>query len=412
IVKKLFAELKAFIIRHSDKAYKMMTIDNATLAALARQNLGSMATKEGVSDSSYSGIKHSFIGKYAENWSAERAAQAEKMENEGKSRGEIWKETMSYRGKDGKWRQEVDDNSLLLKKPYPHKGQKWGSIRSELISKGIFSTVGSLMSLPTLFKAYPALSSINVGTKTGLGATYTRAGGAGLPRTIDIGEDESMHSIASIVLHELQHVIQEIEGFSRGGNIDEFKNASKFKKLLEEQRYGLAESVGYNEWEFDLMTKKPSKYQELLDEGRSDYSLLPLYNEFAANLNDAEKSFFPYRMAKYDNQIKKSESEASGNPRKNYERLAGEVESRNVQSREEMTAEERRRNPPWKTQDTKDAAQLIIPQGRPISVSYDADSNNLLHSKQPATGSNGKFDAKKNNIRFSRSTPEQYAKDI
>ncbi|MDX8383125.1 MAG: hypothetical protein R8M45_03520, partial [Ghiorsea sp.] len=72
IVKKLFAELKAFIIRHSDKAYKMMTIDNATLAALARQNLGSMATKEG----SAAGLSNPLMESRAAGYTGEDAGEA------------------------------------------------------------------------------------------------------------------------------------------------------------------------------------------------------------------------------------------------------------------------------------------------------------------------------------------------
>lgn len=50
-----------------------------------------------------------------------------------------------------------------------------------------------------------------------------------------------------------------------------------------------------------------------------------------------------------------------------YRRHAGEVESRNVQSRMNMTPEERRASPPWLTQDVPDAQQII----RTVPVDHD-----------------------------------------
>ena len=43
-----------------------------------------------------------------------------------------------------------------------------------------------------------------------------------------------------------------------------------------------------------------------------------------------------------------------------YQRLAGEVEARNVQKRMDFTADERRQTPPWQTQDIEDEYQIIV----------------------------------------------------
>lgn len=42
-----------------------------------------------------------------------------------------------------------------------------------------------------------------------------------------------------------------------------------------------------------------------------------------------------------------------------YHRVAGEVEARNVEYRRKMTAEQRRKTPPWDTQDVYDHLQLL-----------------------------------------------------
>jgi hypothetical protein len=41
-------------------------------------------------------------------------------------------------------------------------------------------------------------------------------------------------------------------------------------------------------------------------------------------------------------------------------RLAGEVEARNTARRAKMTAEERRRIPPWETEDVPEDQQIIL----------------------------------------------------
>jgi hypothetical protein len=43
-----------------------------------------------------------------------------------------------------------------------------------------------------------------------------------------------------------------------------------------------------------------------------------------------------------------------------YQRLAGEVEPRNVQKRMDFSADERRQTPPWQTQDIEDEYQIIV----------------------------------------------------
>lgn len=58
-----------------------------------------------------------------------------------------------------------------------------------------------------------------------------------------------------------------------------------------------------------------------------------------------------------------------------YQRLAGEVEARNAEARRNMSAAERRATPPWETQDTPNALQILRqPSGGPsLSVQSPAD---------------------------------------
>jgi F0F1-type ATP synthase membrane subunit c/vacuolar-type H+-ATPase subunit K len=94
----------------------------------------------------------------------------------------------------------------------------------------------------------------------------------------------------SILLHERQHAIQNQEGFSKGGNPDMF---TPEEISAERQR--------------PIMSSPPS---HMTEEERLKYQL--------------------------------------------YQRIAGEVEARNVQSRMNMTPQERQKAPPWLTQDVPD----------------------------------------------------------
>jgi len=104
----------------------------------------------------------------------------------------------------------------------------------------------------------------------------------------------------SVVLHEHQHPIQGIEGFARGGNRDEFTPEEIASERFRAQTPPSWTSV-------DVL---PGDDDDLIRHAL-------------------------------------------------YRRLAGEVEARNVQSRMNMTPDQRRATPPWLTQDVPDDQQIV-----------------------------------------------------
>lgn len=99
-----------------------------------------------------------------------------------------------------------------------------------LADLGIYSTRLTLeewIHYPELFAAYPQLRNMPVVTDylSGLYGQYSPAEG-----TIYLNRNlESEHQVRSVLLHELQHAIQYIEGFAKGGN------ESSAKKFYEER---------------------------------------------------------------------------------------------------------------------------------------------------------------------------------
>src|SRR5690606_35060771 len=175
------------------------------------EQIKSATGNRGTFDPSDPNILHQFAGPQAATADAVALDTAKARIEAGEDAEAVRQATGWFKGADGKWRFEISDADAKLKKPYPSKGQRWGDVWLSQLPAG--STLGKMLDHPALFAAYPSLADIPVTTKKGMGASYSVAS-----RQIDLGEDVPMYDALSILLHEIQHVIQNIEGFASGGN--------------------------------------------------------------------------------------------------------------------------------------------------------------------------------------------------
>ena len=141
--------------------------------------------------------------------------------SKGEGRESIFSETGWYRGKDGEWRFEIDDSGSSIKNPFPTKGQLWGDIHASQLGQGKNVTVGGLLEHPELYAEYPELASMGVSVKRGAGASY-RPKTSVDPAHIEIGEDVAMSDVRELIAHELNHAVQDIEGFDMGASPTDF----------------------------------------------------------------------------------------------------------------------------------------------------------------------------------------------
>lgn len=196
----------------------------------------------------------------------------------------VFEKTGWFSGADGKWRFEIPDDRAVINpniygsglpqigKPARAAGEVWHK---------------------ELYDAYPELRDAYVRLQKGEGTgRYFPPGGAGSSPVVQV-EARTPNEARSIALHELQHSIQETEGFTGGGS---------------------PESV-------------LRRAQQVIAERGGD----PRMVDNAA----AERA---------------------------YRRLAGEVEARNVQTRMDMTPDQRRAAPPWATQDVPLDRQIVRQQ--------------------------------------------------
>lgn len=327
-------------------------------------------------------------------------AVAREMEATGKDAKTVKMATGWERGADGKWRYEVQDFDVdvhgMARRNHLHDKLPWGKEYEAMVDK-LFSDemltaeeevrFDELSSLAqnlqetyektetrylddyvmdrSLFKAYPELRQVRVEMYNDpwslVGATWY--GSADLVRINEAKFDTQ--DLRSILIHEVQHAIQDIEGFARGGN------ESTYRNLLA----GLREK--HDSWavieEFEDKSKELGSdvqpidvYYAVIDEYQS------LGIEFGDGFAPSREAFdngFNLWLRGYDNEgYEDAYNEYQrlvgkfgfGEGDSRYNQLAGEVEARNVQKRMDMTAEERRNSLASETEDVAREDQIFI----------------------------------------------------
>lgn len=187
-----------------------------------------------------------FIGPLAKTWDAEAAAKAARMELEGADPRAIWSETGTFRGPEGKWRQEIPD---IEAQPIKQTGTPLEYMQD--FSAMYPSELGKVLSHEKAYEAYPDLPQMRAVMQTYPGAGYAPPTDVARERIEfpfrherGTGEIRSPEESKSALLHEIQHAIQQREGFSTGGNPDiglfqpevQRKIEQKIAKLPERKR--------------------------------------------------------------------------------------------------------------------------------------------------------------------------------
>lgn len=240
-----------------------------------------------------------FAGRLAKTADHEALARAEKMAAEGADRRAIWDQTGWFKGPDQKWRFEIDDSKAYAD-----------------VSEGIADgwkpnerwPLGHVLGHKDAFAAYPSLDNAGIqyrqfpqSYKDAIGS-YAQSGDQIVLNSLHRGFGDDKAGLSAI-LHEGQHRIQSAEGFARGGNRGVF---TPEEIAAERARVNTPET---NDW-----------------------------SSVGGGYGDAPDTDVALGL---------------------YKRLAGETEARNVQTRMNMSADQRRATPPWETQDIPDADQIV-----------------------------------------------------
>ena len=344
-----------------------------------------------------------------DNLSVARDMEAEKKDAKAIKMATGWE-----RGADGKWRYEIADmkefdrnGNLLYRKHHPdyaryielqdkelknlfedgeeltdkereeyealskkYESDKFGGEKLDNIH-----TLEAYVDAPELFKAYPELRNVRMTFMDTGGdeiASYHHISsvfgvdkdnvGEIVVNTGKVSVNTRTNEVKSAVLHEMQHAIQDMEGFAMGGNTERMKSdfleakaewaARAYAHELEETAKALGED--YDQLGVERALIKEYEDMDMSDELPDKDTRIKGFNYFARgyadrSLDDAIKRFRLNESTRGD-----------FNPYIEYSRLAGEVEARNVQKRMDMSAEERRASLAAETEDVSREDQIFL----------------------------------------------------
>jgi hypothetical protein len=274
-----------------------------------------------------------FTGESAKTWNQKEADRALAMEARGVDPETIWQETGTFRGADKKWRQEISDAEA--KGVYTHIAPSEQRLSQVVLEH------------PELLEAYPDIAKIQQFGLKGLkergsyqATTMQTNDGPRLLGEMVMAEAPDEGMLARTAIHEMQHAIQNREGFQRGANPKEFKNKAIPAKL-KDVSFGrfvkeLAISNRMRELGYPIEKGKnlnlamPDLQRKVREYAEKDPNLLMLLGEYR---QASEK------LKKYPDKFDQ------------YTRSAGETEARAVQARQMMSPEERRATFPFKSYD-------------------------------------------------------------
>ena len=309
----------------------------------------------------YNRIRKQFIGEkgaaaadHAEEVGVrlDNLAVVREMEGAGKDAKAIKMATGWERGADGKWRYEIPDSKLSDMTDVDGKGTMVKRHEEDMLWTS--GKLGDVVDAPELFKAYPELKNVRLETDTMMNDLPSNGEFSPSTNTITIHSD-NLKYLNSILNHEIQHAIQHIEGFARGGNpeylqwrIEAAKKEWRAHAWADALR-DKAEEIGEHYNQVEVEKALIDEYKEMgmdNDEWMPDKETrIKGFNYFARGY--ADRSFDDDIRAFRLNESTRSDY----NPYVEYTKLGGEAEARNVQARMGMNDEERRASLAAETED-------------------------------------------------------------
>ena len=271
----------------------------------------------------YNKIREQFIGEkgaaaadHADEVSTrlDNLGVAREMEADKKDAKAIKMATGWERGADGKWRYEVGDVRFYDGLQLINRSVKTEATLNDLLEdnkdkEALFASYPSLKNMPVVLEdmGYKGAGEYNYGKGTIRLNTYL------------LTDDDGYFTkpAVEILNHEIQHAIQKIEGFARGGSPAMVR--SEIKKQMAEVTKQIRQLRAEG---------KEAEAKELIKKNRGLYE---------ASVDDDDFG--------------------------SYKSLAGEVESRNVESRMGMSAAERRASLAAETEDVSREDQIFLTSG-------------------------------------------------
>lgn len=172
--------------------------------------------------------------------------------------------------------------------------------------------------------------------------------------------------------HEIQHAIQDIEGFAEGGNPEQFQDPSELESQYATFDELVKDKFGNNDagTVIGIINGSTPEYQQFRSEfGKSWDEYFKNLKGMLGMMNGDEKLF----KENYDYYVNEGRKKSAF---EQYQSLAGEVEARNVMKRMWMTPEERRNSLASETEDVNRDEQIVM-NGNDASYSIVKDPETI-----------------------------------
>ncbi len=429
-IEKTLGATVASIVRDFTKMVRQFALRrglpiNITLDDLVQYAMASVeqAAKGNIATENKDGMAYSFAGEDALTADLASLAEAKKQIATDLTPDQVRKNTGWMQGAEGRWRFEIDDskasfvdapmldsylsntltgdkklsaadqktlNLLKLKErkmsaelfgakdkktdAWDHLFYDWHLVKQQIQeldrrAGGDFMNIGSLLKHDQLFNAHPDMKNIKI--RLAVDDSVTMNGFYDRKDNLIEMTAPNKEKLMAGLLHELQHAIQSIEGFARGGSPSQFDYKDATSEYLGRVSNKIIDLLNSNK-EFGAavrkvkqeFTKLSNKYPQATKDGQEsvNWDKVPTDESEAyfKLLDQTEKHpeverwhdlETEYRIARRDGKTL--------TPFEQYQSLAGEVEARNVESRRHFTEEERREFSPIASEDFQRQDQTI-----------------------------------------------------
>jgi hypothetical protein len=323
--------------------------------------------------------RFSYAGRNANGANLESLREAQEMQAAGADMESIRKATGWHEGMDGKWRWEIDDSKMeyhragdaLFGRNHPEYAEQqrleqkmlygemtdteqarlraltetWGRERSRLserVERGN-ARLEDVLGHEELFRAYPQLRHVRVvfdEMPKGVLGSFSAEG-----NQITISE-ELRDAPQDVLIHEIQHAIQNAEGFAKGSNRqyweEKLTNGDEIQsKGFQEAREKLIQFQLDEANEEVLALRDRLEKAGELDDGFREYDRIWEEAE-RRGLDKKINEYYDLRENYYD-QLHKPQRSV---PSELYYNTAGEIEARDAANRRPMPSETRKRIKP------------------------------------------------------------------
>lgn len=459
-IEKTLGATVASIVRDFTKMVRQFALRrglpiNITLDDLVQYAMASVeqAAKGNIATENKGGMAYSFAGEDALTADLASLAEAKKQIATDLTPEQVRKNTGWMQGAEGRWRFEIDDskasfvdapmldsylsdtltgekklnaadqkalNLLKLKErkmsaevfgakdkktdAWDHLFYEWHQVKQQIQeldrrAGGDFMNVGSILNHDQLFNAYPNMKNIKI--RLAVDDSVTMNGFYDRKDNLIEMTAPNKEKLMDGLLHELQHAIQSIEGFARGGSPSQFDYKDATSEYLGRVSNKIIDLLNSNK-EFGAavrkvkqeFTKLSNKYPRTTKDGQEsvNWDKVPADESEAyfKLLDETEKHPEAERWHDLETEYRIALRDGKTlTPFEQYQSLAGEVEARNVESRRHFTEEERREFSPIASEDFQRQDQTIRYSRSANPASISAAPNGMAAWDSPSAS---KFD--------------------